>query len=179
MSRFFRPVLAITAATALVAGAGATAASGAGKAAVLASWTQTGAGSYKAWNAARQDQRAWASFGFDWSTDYCSVSPDRPLGFDFRLSCHRHDFGYRNYRAVGGFDEAKSRIDKAFHADLLRVCDTSEAAVRPACDSLADTYYEAVVIFGSTEAVSQADLDRAARIKADALAASDAAAAAQ
>ena len=49
------------------------------------------------------------SYGFDWSTDYCSASPDQPLGFDFRLSCWRHDFGYRNYKAVGAFPANKSR----------------------------------------------------------------------
>jgi phospholipase A2-like protein len=56
------------------------------------------AASYNAWNSARQNQSAWSAYAFDWSTDYCSSSPDQPLGFDFRIPCWHHDFGYRNYR---------------------------------------------------------------------------------
>ncbi len=63
------------------------------KATTLAGFTQTSATSYNTWNSARQNQDAWAEYGFDWSTDYCSSSPDNPLGFDFTLSCYRHDFG--------------------------------------------------------------------------------------
>ncbi|MEV4758961.1 phospholipase [Micromonospora sp. NPDC049559] len=137
------------------------------KLAVLSSWTQTSASSYNSWNSARQNQGAWAAYAFDWSTDYCSSSPDNPLGFDFRLSCYRHDFGYRNHKAMGQFDAAKSRLDSAFYEDLKRVCATYSSIVRPACDSLAWTYYQAVRAFGKV-AVSQADLDRAAQMKADA-----------
>ena len=87
------------------------------KLAVLSSWTQTSTASYDSWNTARQNQGAWVAYGFDWSTDLCSNSPDNPLGFDFRLSCHRHDFGYRNYKAVGQFSANKSRLDDAFYAE--------------------------------------------------------------
>ena len=139
------------------------------KASTLASLTQTGATSYQAWNAARQDQASWAEYGFDWSTDHCSSSPDRPLGFDFTLACHRHDFGYRNYRAAGTFAANKGRVDLAFYEDLKRVCAMYAAATRPACYSLAWVYYEAVAIFGSVSAVRQSDLDDAARLKAQGL----------
>ncbi|SDT78434.1 phospholipase [Actinoplanes derwentensis] len=137
----------------------------AGKAATLSSFTQTTAASYAKWNAARQDPDDWQSYGFDWGTDYCSASPDRPLGFDFRLSCHRHDFGYRNHKAAGAFTSAaKDRIDDAFHADLKRKCATYSPAVRPACLSLAWIYYQAVSVFGSTAAVDRSDLDTAAEL---------------
>uniref|UniRef100_UPI004040031A hypothetical protein n=1 Tax=Streptomyces sp. DSM 41634 TaxID=3448656 RepID=UPI004040031A len=43
---------------------------------VLSSWTQTSASSHNAWNAARNNRGAWSAYGFDWSTDYCSSSPD-------------------------------------------------------------------------------------------------------
>jgi hypothetical protein len=135
------------------------------KLAVMSSFTQTSSASYNSWNAARQNQGAWAAYGFDWSTDYCSSSPDQPLGFDFRLSCHRHDWGYRNYKAMNQFPANKPRIDDAFYADLRRRCATYNVVVRPACYSLAWTYYQAVVAFGSL-AVSQADIDKAARMKA-------------
>ncbi|MEH1099985.1 phospholipase [Micromonospora sp. CPCC 205561] len=137
------------------------------KLSVLSGWTQTSASSYNSWNSGRLNQGAWAAYGFNWSTDYCSSSPDNPLGFRFNLSCHRHDFGYRNYKAMGQFPANKARIDDAFYADLKRVCATYNTAVRPACTSLAWTYYQAVRAFGSLAAVQQADIDRAARIKAD------------
>jgi len=138
------------------------------KLSVMSSWTQTSATSYNAWNAARLNKAAWAEYAFDWSTDYCSSSPDNPLGFNFTLSCYRHDFGYRNYKAMGQFPANKSRLDSAFYEDLKRVCTTYNAVVRPACYSLAWTYYQAVSAFGSVAAVQQADIDRAARMKADA-----------
>ncbi|MFC0030972.1 phospholipase [Micromonospora chaiyaphumensis] len=138
------------------------------KLAVLSSWTQTSASSYTAWNSARLNRAPWTEYNFDWSTDYCSSSPDNPLGFNFSLSCYRHDFGYRNHKAMGIFPANKSRLDSAFYADLKRVCATYNTVVRPACYSLAWTYYQAVSVFGSVAAVQQADLDRAARMKAQA-----------
>ena len=134
------------------------------KLAVLSSFTQPTTASYNAWNSARLNQAAWSAYGFDWSTDYCSSSPDQPLGFDFRLPCWRHDFGYRNYKAVGQFEANKSRIDDAFYFDLRAKCATYNSLVRPACYSLAWTYYQAVKAFGSV-VVSQAELGRAAKLK--------------
>ncbi|MFY1674999.1 phospholipase [Plantactinospora sp. WMMB334] len=136
------------------------------KLSVLSSWTQTSASSYNSWNSARTNQGAWAEYAFNWSTDYCSSSPDNPLGFNFELSCYRHDFGYRNYKEMGQFDPNKSRLDSAFYEDLQRSCATYNVFVRPACYSLAWTYYQAVRIFGSV-VVAQADLDKAAKLKAD------------
>ncbi|MEW1584649.1 phospholipase [Micromonospora vinacea] len=135
---------------------------------VLSSWTQTSASSYNSWNSARVNRAPWAEYNFNWSTDYCSSSPDNPLGFTFNLGCYRHDFGYRNYKAVGQFPANKSRLDSAFYEDLKRVCTTYNSVVRPACYSLAWTYYQAVSIFGSVAAVQQTDIDRAARMKAEA-----------
>jgi hypothetical protein len=143
----------------------ASAATLADKLAVMSSWSQTSVTSSNAWNSARLNQGAWAAYGFDWSTDFCSSSPDEPLGFDFRLSCARHDFGYRNYKAVGQFPANKSRIDDSFYADLKRKCATYNTLVRPACYSLAWTYYEAVKTFGNL-VITQAALDQAAALKA-------------
>ncbi|GGN97842.1 hypothetical protein GCM10010112_90510 [Actinoplanes lobatus] len=134
------------------------------KLAVLSSFTQTSVSSYNSWNAARQNQSAWAAYAFNWSTDYCSSSPDNPLGFDFTLACARHDFGYRNYKEMSAFDANKSRLDSAFYEDLKRKCATYSTAVRPACNSLAWTYYQAVAIFGSAGSVSPADIDAAAEL---------------
>jgi hypothetical protein len=161
--------LAVAVMVALSAVAGETpamAAVPADKPAVLASWTQTDVASYNRWDSARRDQAAWTAYAFDWSTNYCSNSPDNPLGFDFKLSCQRHDFGYRNYRAAGQFDANKPRLDSAFYQDLQRKCDTYNAVIRPACDALAWTYYQAVSVLGFVQ-VTQAQLDDARRIKED------------
>lgn len=162
-----RTVLVLISVLALVLGVAgpAAAATRAEKLTVLSSWTQTSASSYAAWNDARLNRGRWAHYGFDWSTNYCTASPDNPLGFNFRLPCQRHDFGYRNYRALGAFSANKARVDNAFYADLKRVCATYSSVLRPACYSLAWTYYSAVHVFGSLAAVRQADLDRATRIR--------------
>jgi hypothetical protein len=134
------------------------------KATVLAGWTQPTASSTASWNAARLDRGPWASYGFDWSTDYCSASPDNPLGFNFANACWHHDFGYRNYKAIGQFSANKARVDDTFYADLKRVCIKYATAVRPACYSLAWTYYQAVHVFGSLLAVQQSDIQRASTL---------------
>ncbi|GAA0934441.1 MULTISPECIES: phospholipase [Streptomyces violaceusniger group] len=115
---------------------------------VLASWTQTSASSYNTWLAARNNQGAWASYQFDWSTDYCSSSPDNPFGFPFQTACARHDFGYRNHKAMGIFDANKARIDSAFYEDLKRVCNAYSGATKTSCNGTAWTYYQAVKVFG-------------------------------
>ncbi|MER6677826.1 phospholipase [Streptomyces sp. NPDC000983] len=132
----------------VVATASASSAAPADKPQVLSSWTQTSASSYSAWAAARANQGAWSAYGFDWSTDYCSSSPDNPFGFPFNVSCARHDFGYRNYKAAGTFSANKSRLDSAFYEDLKRVCNGYGGATKTACDSTAWTYYQAVRAFG-------------------------------
>ncbi|PAZ12251.1 hypothetical protein CLM62_31110 [Streptomyces sp. SA15] len=115
---------------------------------VLASWTQTSASSYNTWTAARANQAAWSAYAFDWSTDYCSSSPDNPFGFPFQMSCARHDFGYRNYKAAGTFSANKTRLDSAFYEDLKRVCAKYSGGTKTACNSTAWTYYQAVKAFG-------------------------------
>ena len=147
------------------AAAAQAAAAPADKAAVLSSWTQTTATSTNAWNAARLNRAQWADYSFDWTTDYCTSSPDNPLGYDFTLSCWHHDFGYRNYQAAGQFPANKDRLDTMFYADLKRKCATYSSVLQPPCYSLAWTYYEAVHLFGSLTAVRSKDLERARQLK--------------
>ncbi|MEU9147508.1 phospholipase [Streptomyces sp. NPDC048349] len=148
-----RPVPALASAAAaavLTLAPAASAAPGvpADKPQVLSRWTQPDAASYAAWAEARENRAAWAPYGFDWSTDYCTGSPDNPFGFPFRQACARHDFGYRNHRAAGLFPAVKPRLDEAFHADLRRVCTRYSGARRGSCDSTAWTYYQAVRVLG-------------------------------
>lgn len=119
---------------------------------VMSSWSQTSASSQQAFLYARAHQGDWAAYGFDWGTDKCSSSPDNPFGFPFENSCVRHDFGYRNYKAVGRFDANKSRIDSAFYADMKRVCARYSGGTANACNSTAWTYYQAVKVFGISAA---------------------------
>ncbi|MET7639313.1 phospholipase [Streptomyces sp. NPDC005438] len=118
---------------------------------VLSSWTQTSASSSNAFHNARGNQGQWADYGFDWSTDKCSSSPDNPLGFPFENACIRHDFGYRNYKAAGQFPANKDRLDSAFYEDLKRVCSQYSGASKTSCNALAWTYYQAVKNLGLKE----------------------------
>lgn len=132
------------------------------KLAALSSFSQTSASSQNTWLNARAHQGSWAAYNFDWSTDYCSYSPDNPLGFPFNTSCARHDFNYRNYKAVNRFSANKARIDSAFYSDMNRVCAGYSGATRTACTSLSWTYYQAVKQFGSLTN-TEAGIERAAQ----------------
>jgi hypothetical protein len=82
----------------------------------------------------------------DWSSDGCSYSPDNPFGFKFLPACHRHDFGYRNYKRQSRFTETtRLRIDNRFKTDMYYQCDGNWA-----CKRTADIYYKAVREFGGT-----------------------------
>ncbi|UNI23813.1 hypothetical protein JDV02_009609 [Purpureocillium takamizusanense] len=98
----------------------------------------------------------------DWSSDGCTSSPDNPFGFPFLPGCHRHDFGYQNYRAQTRFTkDAKAKIDLNFKNDLYYQCQGVSA--KGACESLADVYYAAVRKFGGGDASKreeQEDVDR-------------------
>jgi Prokaryotic phospholipase A2 len=141
--------VAVSAVTALALASPAQAAVPSDKAQVLSNFTQTTVGSYNSWLAADNNQGAWSAYAFDWSTDFCSDSPDNPLGFPFKTACARHDFGYRNFKDIGTFDANKSRLDSMLYSDLERVCDNYSGATGAACDATAWTYYQAVKAFGS------------------------------
>ncbi|KAK4223794.1 prokaryotic phospholipase A2-domain-containing protein [Podospora fimiseda] len=93
----------------------------------------------------------------DWSSDGCSNSPDNPFGFPFTPACHRHDFGYRNYKAQSRFTDAnRLRIDDKFKADLKYQCSSNGHG--SVCNGLADVYYSAVRAFGGGSKKREADL---------------------
>ncbi|MFE9679644.1 phospholipase A2 [Streptomyces sp. NPDC006259] len=107
----------------------------------------------------RGHKQAIEKYRFDWSTNYCNSSPDRlPGGYDFRWGCYRHDFGYRNYKALVGKPafkrDHKLRIDKALLRDLNTACGyrpwadpytpTQRKNLKKACLKTAKKYYQAV-----------------------------------
>ncbi|MFJ3924761.1 phospholipase [Streptomyces sp. NPDC090022] len=148
MRRHLAPALTAAAMAGVLALATPASAVPADKPTVLSSWTQTSSASFNAWAAARGNQARWAAYHFNWSTDYCSSSPDNPFGFPFQTSCARHDFGYRNYKAAGTFSAHKNRLDDAFYADLKRICAQYSGAKKSSCDATAWTYYQAVRVLG-------------------------------
>ncbi|KAH6691468.1 prokaryotic phospholipase A2-domain-containing protein [Plectosphaerella plurivora] len=87
----------------------------------------------------------------DWTSDGCTTSPDNPFGYPFVPACHRHDFGYHNFRAQSRFTTSnKLRIDQKFLADLNFQCDG--VTIKGPCRALADVYYAAVRAFGGGDA---------------------------
>ncbi|MFC7306125.1 phospholipase [Streptomyces monticola] len=107
-----------------------------------------------AWAKARKAaQQGNDKYRFTWSTDYCSKSPDKPLGFNFKNVCAHHDFGYRNYKKLNAFSKAtRLRVDKTFLDDMQKVCRTERghtAGQRKRCLVVARVYYEAVRKFSN------------------------------
>ncbi|MFD4675387.1 phospholipase [Lentzea sp. NPDC058450] len=93
----------------------------------------------------------------DWSSDGCSYSPDNPFGFKFLPTCHRHDFGYRNYKRQGRWNETnRLRIDNNFKADMYNQCGSNWA-----CKRTADLYYAAVRQFGGSASSTATSIQKA------------------
>jgi hypothetical protein len=82
----------------------------------------------------------------DWSTNLCSAPLVGSTGasFDFTEACLRHDFGYRNYRRLGLFEERKSLVDDRFLADMRAHCATRAPGERDRCRAWAQAFYLAV-----------------------------------
>ena len=86
----------------------------------------------------------------DYSTDGCSapVIGSTGVSFDFTQACLRHDFGYRNYKDLGRFEEEKARVDRQFLDDMLAHCETRGLLLRGRCRTWARRYYLGVRAFG-------------------------------
>src|SRR4051812_157423 len=95
---------------------------------------------------------------FDWSSDLCSAPLVGNTGrtFNFKDSCRRHDFGYRNSQLLdrrygagrywNGF--ARKEIDGQFLVDMKSHCRSRRLIDRPTCYSWAYTFYSAVRLAG-------------------------------
>lgn len=86
----------------------------------------------------------------DFSTDGCSapVVGSTGISFDFTDACLRHDFGYRNYKALGRFNAEKERVDRRFYEDMVAHCRTRSVLLRGACMDWARRFYAGVRVFG-------------------------------
>jgi len=110
--------------------------------------------SWSGWNDGYNDHSLYAIYNFDWSTDFCSPpspTPTGPPGIDFHLACARHDFGYRNFKAMGVFPQYKGMIDGTFYWGMILVCNIypSISLMHQYCVSMAYTYWALVSQFGT------------------------------
>ncbi|KAM0708665.1 hypothetical protein Q7P35_005317 [Cladosporium inversicolor] len=89
---------------------------------------------------------------FDWYYNKCTLSPDRPLGFNFIPPCQRHDFGDTNFSKKKQWNPVnKARTDWKFRTDMWAVCDRltgwKNVLKRATCMVVANKYADAVVVF--------------------------------
>ena len=81
----------------------------------------------------------------DYTDDACSaplVGSKGPF-WNFTEACYRHDFGYRNAKRLGVFDDYKERIDLVFARDMMSHCETRVLAQRQ-CRTMALAYFQGV-----------------------------------
>ncbi|KAH7371684.1 secretory phospholipase-like protein A2 [Pyrenochaeta sp. MPI-SDFR-AT-0127] len=90
--------------------------------------------------------------GLTWEADGCTNADDSPFGWNFKNSCNRHDFGYRNYKLQGRFTKQdRKKIDKNFKNDMFNQC-AHENGSKDACRTMAKMYYRSVRMFGASVA---------------------------
>ena len=83
----------------------------------------------------------------DWTTDGCSapVVGGEGRSFNFTHACIRHDFGYRNIKRLGQFNEVvRTKLDEQFRRDLEFSCATQVRTRKIRCLMWAETFYVAV-----------------------------------
>jgi hypothetical protein len=65
--------------------------------------------------------------------------------FNFRTACDRHDFGYRNFKALGLFDTStRTLIDEQLHRDMNRACDSQRRTLKVRCVAWSEIFYTMV-----------------------------------
>ncbi len=83
----------------------------------------------------------------DWTTDGCSapIVGSEGRSFNFRTACDRHDFGYRNFKALGLFDTStRTLIDEQLHRDMNRACDSQRRTLKVRCVAWSEVFYTMV-----------------------------------
>lgn len=81
---------------------------------------------------------------FNWTDDGCS-GPPNPFSDNFRRSCERHDFAFRNYGnglQLKPSEEMRLRINNQFRDDMNQQCDNQGNP--SGCGSAVTTYYHFV-----------------------------------
>jgi hypothetical protein len=83
----------------------------------------------------------------DWTTDGCSapIVGSEGRSFNFRTACDRHDFGYRNFKALGLFDTStRTLIDEQLHRDMNTSCDSQRRTLKVRCIAWSEIFYTMV-----------------------------------
>ena len=83
----------------------------------------------------------------DWTTDGCSapIVGSEGRSFNFRTACDRHDFGYRNFKAIGLFDTStRTLIDEQLHRDMNKACDSQRRTFKVRCIAWSEIFYTMV-----------------------------------
>jgi hypothetical protein len=83
----------------------------------------------------------------DWTTDGCSapIVGSEGRSFIFRSACNRHDFGYRNFKALGLFDTStRTLIDEQLYRDMNRACDSQRRTFKVRCIAWSEIFYTMV-----------------------------------
>lgn len=89
----------------------------------------------------------------DWRDNGCTSALDKPLGFDFKPACARHDFSYLNYRAQDRYTEHKSELDDHFLKDMNEACARHKGSRGNDCRIMAKMYRYAVGKYGDNYAM--------------------------
>jgi len=83
----------------------------------------------------------------DWTTDGCSapIVGSEGRSFNFRTACDRHDFGYRNFKALGLFDTStRTLIDEQLLRDMNTSCDSQRRTLKVRCVAWSEIFYTMV-----------------------------------
>jgi hypothetical protein len=83
----------------------------------------------------------------NWTSDGCSapIVGSEGRSFNFRAACDRHDFGYRNFKALGLFDTTtRILIDEQLHRDMNRACDSQRRTFKVRCIAWSEIFYTMV-----------------------------------
>ena len=83
----------------------------------------------------------------DWSNDGCSapIVGSEGRSFNFRTACNRHDFGYRNFKALGLFDTStRTLVDEQLHRDMNTYCSSQRRSFKVRCIAWSEIFYTMV-----------------------------------
>jgi hypothetical protein len=83
----------------------------------------------------------------NWTSDGCSapIVGSQGRSFNFRAACDRHDFGYRNFKALAIFDTSTRKlIDEQLHRDMNTYCNSQRRTFKVRCIAWSEIFYTMV-----------------------------------
>ena len=83
----------------------------------------------------------------NWTSDGCSapIIGSEGRSFNFRAACDRHDFGYRNFKALEIFDTSTRKlIDEQLHRDMKTYCNSQRRTFKVRCIAWSEIFYTMV-----------------------------------